>query len=269
MFSSFFNLDNPVFKFLSMSVDLVVLNIVFVITCIPVFTIGAALTSLQYVMVTGWDTQNSHLFKSYFKSFKQNFKQSTVVWLIMLAIGAFLGFTGWMVYQQSKVDDSTLFMAFVVVFILICFVYLCIFTYIWPVIAKFENTTSMMFKNSLILAISHLPSTLVVWIIFAIGAYFMYSNIVVAAFGVLILCAVIAYLQGKVFRNVFVPYLGEVRHDENEMVPDSWEVDLENSYAGGKREVAELAAKNAAKEEAVLKEEALEEEIVEDGETEE
>jgi len=221
MFSSFFNLDNPIFKFLSTLVDLVALNVMFVISCIPIITIGTALTSLQYVMVTGWDTQNSHLIKMYTKSFRQNFKQSTLVWLILLVVGAFLGFTGWMVYQQSKVDDSVMFMAFVVIFAIICFVYLCIFTYVLPVIAKFENTTGMMFKNALILAVSHLPSTLIAWLVFAIAMYFILSNLVVAAFAVLILCAVIAYFQSRVFRNVLAPYLKEERHydgDEEEII---------------------------------------------------
>lgn len=246
MLSGLFNLDNPIFKFLSTLVDLVLLNVLFVISCIPIFTIGAALTSLQYVMVTGWDTQNSKLIKMYTRSFKQNFKQSTVVWLVMLVVGAFFAATGWMIYQQSKVDDSVIFMAIVIVFVLICLAYLCIFTYIWPMIAKFENTTLMMVVNSLVMAISHLPSTIIAWMIFGLGVYFMLTNMVVAAFGVLILCAVIAYFMGKVFQNVFAPYLKEIRHFDGEPLDyESPGVDLEHSYAEAKREVAEMAAENA------------------------
>ncbi len=249
MFSGLFNLDNPIFKFLSTLVDLAALNIMFIISCLPIFTIGAALTSLQYVMITGWDTQNSRLIKMYTRSFRQNFKQSTIVWLIMLVVGVFLGFTGWMVYQQSKVDDSVIFMAFVIVFAILCVIYLCIMTYIWPVIAKFENTTKMMFVNSLILAFSHLPSTLVAWMIFGLGAYFIATNLVVAAFAVLILCAVIAYLMGKVFRNVLSPYLKEVRHYEGEPIEyESPGVDLEHSYAEAKMESAQMDSEETKEE---------------------
>lgn len=271
MLSGLFNLDNPVFKFLSTLVDLVALNVMFIISCLPIFTIGAALTSLQYVMITGWDTQNSRLIKMYTRSFKQNFKQSTIVWLIMVVAGAFLGFTGWMIYQQSKVDDSVIFMAFVIIFVIFCVIYLCVMTYIWPVIAKFENTTKMMFINSLVLAFSHLPSTLVAWIIFGIGAYFIATNMVVAAFSVLILCAVIAYFMGKVFQNVLAPYLKEVRHYDGEPLDyESPSVDLEHSYAEAKREAAEMAAENAeekeenaASDDEVVDEETTDEEIEE------
>lgn len=242
MLSGLFNLDNPIFKFLSTLVDLALLNVLFVISCIPIFTIGAALTALQYVMVTGWDTQNSKLIKMYTRSFKQNFKQSTIVWLVMLVIGAFFAATGWMIYQQSKVDDSVIFMVIIIVFALICLAYLCVFTYIWPMIAKFENTTMMMVVNSLVMAVSHLPSTLIVWMIFGLGVYCMSMNLVVAAFGVLILCAVIAYFMGKVFQNVFAPYLKEIRHFDGEPLDyESPGVDLEHSYAEAKREVAQMA----------------------------
>ncbi len=251
MKSVLFDLGNPVFKFLSTLLDLCILNILFVITCLPIFTIGTALTSIHYVMITGWDTQNMRLFGMYFKSFKQNFKQSTVVWLIMLVIGAFLGFTGWMVYQQSKVDDGIIFMIFVIIYVIMCVIYLCVVTYVWPLIAKFENDTQTTVKNAMILSLSHLPSTLIIWFMFAIAAYFIAINMLVRAFALFLLLGVLFYFQSRVFRNVFAPYLGEgERHYHgDELNYESPGVDLEHSYAESKREVAEMAAENASQTE--------------------
>lgn len=246
MLAAFFDAGNPVFKFLSTLLDLLILNVMFVISCIPIFTIGAAITSMQYVMITGWDTQNLGLFKMYVKSFKQNFKQSTIVWLIMLVAGAFFGFTGYLVYQQSKVDDGVLFMIFVIIFAIMCIVYLCIFTYVWPLIAKFENNTKTTVKNALVLALSHLPSTLIVWLIFVVAAYFIAINPVVRAFAIVFLIAVVFYFQTRVFRNVLAPYLGEdeeeKHYDGDELEYESPGVDLEHSYAEAKIEAAEMAA---------------------------
>ena len=95
MFSALFDLDNPVLKFLSRMVDLIVLNVIFVISCIPIVTIGAALTSLYYVCITDWDPQNAQLFKKYVKSFKENFKQSTILWFILLVAGVIIGSDVW------------------------------------------------------------------------------------------------------------------------------------------------------------------------------
>ena len=209
MLASFFNLDNPVFKFLSKVVDLAALNLLFVFSCLPLFTIGAALTSLQYVMITGWDTQDSHLIKMYTTSIKQNFKQSTILWLVMLVIGVFLGFTAWMIYQQSKVDDGILFMIFIVIFVVLAIIYACIFTYVWPLLAKFENNTKTTVKNALLLAVSHLPHTLILWVVFGVAAYFIYRIELVRDFAYVILCSVVAYIQSFVFRRVFAPFLEE------------------------------------------------------------
>lgn len=241
MLSAFFDAGNPVFKFFSTLLDLLILNVMFVISCIPIFTIGTAITSMQYVMITGWDTQNLRLFAMYVKSFKQNFKQSTIVWLIMLVVGAFLGFTGYLVYQQSKVDDGVMFMIFVVIFILMCVAYLCIFTYVWPLIAKFENDTKTTVKNALILSLSNLPSTLVIWLIFAVAAYVIAINYVVRAFALIILIAVTFYFQTRVFRNVLAPYLGEdeeeVRDDDDEWICELNDADTEAENDGKVLEV--------------------------------
>lgn len=258
MKSVLFDLGNPVFKFLSTLLDLCILNILFVITSLPIFTIGAALTSVHYVMITGWDTQNMRLFAMYFKSFKENFKQSTIVWLLMVIIGAVFGYTGYLVYLQSKIDDSVLFMAFVVIFAIICFAYLCVMTYVWPIIAKFENDTKTTLKNALILAISHLPSTLVVWFMFAIAAYFIAINMLIRAFALFILLGVLFYFQTRVFRSVFAPYLEqETKRTRDDSEDATEESDSEDAIQedGEKTDSNEEVQGEQAKEEAAEEEE--------------
>jgi len=81
-----FNLDSPVFSFLNKAADLIWLNILTFICCIPVVTIGASMTALNYVVLKMVRNEEGYITRSYFKSFKQNFKQATVIWLIVLAV---------------------------------------------------------------------------------------------------------------------------------------------------------------------------------------
>lgn len=67
--------------------DLMILNIVFIICCLPIVTIGASLTALHYVTLKMVRNEESYIVKSFFKSFKQNFKQATIINLIMLLFG--------------------------------------------------------------------------------------------------------------------------------------------------------------------------------------
>ena len=85
-----FNMDNKFFTVMGRVADLIMLNVVFLICCLPIVTIGASLTALHYVTLKMTRNEESYIIRSFFKSFKQNFKQATVINLIMLAVAAIL-----------------------------------------------------------------------------------------------------------------------------------------------------------------------------------
>ncbi len=247
MFSALFDLDNPVLKFLSRLVDLIVLNVIFVISCIPIVTIGAALTSLYYVCITDWDPQNAQLFKRYTKSFKENLKQSTILWLILLAAGIIMGGDVWFSFVQWQNTGIEAYRIWIVICIIGFIVYLCIFTYVWPLQAKFENTIKKTLQNALIMAVGHLPETVVAWCIAGVVGYCVYEYLVMKAMLFVLVFSVVAYLQSILFRSVFQPYLDEGKRKEAEKWKDEPGTSYDNRYADAKLEAAKMA--EAMKEE--------------------
>ena len=95
MFQGLFNYDNPVWRFIGKLGDLVLLNLLWVICCIPVFTAGAATTAVYYVTLKLVRDDDGSTIKSFFHSFTQNFKQATAIWLMILVAGGLLGFDLW------------------------------------------------------------------------------------------------------------------------------------------------------------------------------
>ena len=73
-----FSLDSPLFSFLNKVADLILLNILTMICCLPIITIGASMTALHYVVLKMVRDEESYIVRSYFKSFRQNFKQATI-----------------------------------------------------------------------------------------------------------------------------------------------------------------------------------------------
>lgn len=250
MFSALFDLDNPVLKFLSRMVDLIVLNVIFIISCIPIVTIGAALTALYYVCVTDWDPQNAQLFKRYTKSFKENFKQSTILWLILLIAGIIIGSDVWFSFAQWQNTGIEAYRISIVICIIGFIAYLCIFTYVWPLQAKFENTIKKTLQNALIMAIGHLPETVIAWCIAGVVGYCVYEYLVMKAMLFVLVFSVVAYLQSILFRSVFQPYLDEAKRKEEEKWKDEPVTAYDNRYADAKIEAAEMVeAMKAADEE--------------------
>ena len=87
-----FNFDSPLMQFLTKVADLIILNLLFLVTSVPVITIGASATALHYVALRMIHGQEGPITRDYFRSFRTNFRQATAIWLLLLgfALIAFL-----------------------------------------------------------------------------------------------------------------------------------------------------------------------------------
>lgn len=159
-----FNLDNKFFRGVSKIIDCVWLSLLWFVCCIPVFTIGAATTALYYTVNKSIKNDRGYASSEFFSSFKSNFKQSTVIWLIFLAIYALLGFDYYVMksYAEAGMEIGKIYIVF--------FVFGAIITmwgfYIFPYIARFENTTKNVLKNTVYIAISNIHWTVIVTVLF-------------------------------------------------------------------------------------------------------
>ena len=77
-----FNLDNPVWNFMSKVADLVILNILVMLCSLPVVTAGAAWTAMHFVTIRMARKEERYVVKDFFRSFKENFRQATVIWIL-------------------------------------------------------------------------------------------------------------------------------------------------------------------------------------------
>ena len=86
----FFNMDNKFFTFMSRVADLIILNLLCIVCCIPVVTIGPSIAAMFYVTLKMVRNEESYIVRGFFKSFKQNLKQGIVINLIMLVLAVIL-----------------------------------------------------------------------------------------------------------------------------------------------------------------------------------
>ena len=155
-----FDPDAPLMRFVSRFCDVTMLNVVFLLTCIPVFTIGAASTALYDVTLRMDTEREGTLFATYFRSFRENFRQSTLIWLglLLFGIATYLNMTRFSVLGETAyLLGYILFVISMIVLVLEVF----IFSYAFPLVSRFRNSTIGTVKNALFLAIGNLPRTLV------------------------------------------------------------------------------------------------------------
>ena len=146
--SGFFNMDSPVMRFLSRVCDLMILNFMCLICCIPIVTIGASVTALYSVTLKMVRGEESYIFKGFLKAFKENFKISTIIWLILAVLGLLI-FADYKATQFLPDNMKNIFR--ILVGVVITF-YLLLF----------ENNVKNTIKNALLISILNLPHTILV-----------------------------------------------------------------------------------------------------------
>ncbi len=162
--NNLFQLDGPLMQFINKAVYCAYLNILWFICCIPVVTIGASTTALFYVTLKMAKNEEGNVTREFFHSFRENLKHGTKVWLILLCLGTILGVDGYVLYHMRFENIFwTLCTAF---FFVAVIAYAIVLMYIFPLMARFENTTWAMLKNALFLGIRFLFCTVIMAVIY-------------------------------------------------------------------------------------------------------
>lgn len=152
-----FDIDGPALRFVTKIAYSFYLNILWFVCCLPIFTVGASTTALFYVTLKVAKNEEGGLTKSFFHAFKKNFRQSTVIWLILLGVGVLLAVDGYVFYHMRF--DSVLWALGCAVFFVALAAYAIILMYIFPLLARFDNTVRAMFKNALMIGMRFLLCT--------------------------------------------------------------------------------------------------------------
>lgn len=203
------DLEGPFITGLNKFADIIILNIIYLICCIPVFTIGAATTGLYYVMLKMVKNEECYVVKSFFKSFKDNFKQATIIWLILflsiIVLFLDLRITNGEVAGTFAFSDSITRVMIVMLLVAMVF-WAGVTVYVFPVLSKFDNTTKNTLRNALFMCVRHLPWTILILIINILPWVLVYIS-PAAVIVLLISFALCAYVCSYIFNKIFINYI--------------------------------------------------------------
>lgn len=213
--AGFFNADNKLWSSVNSAVDAILLNIMWLFTCIPIFTIGAATTAFYYTTHKVIRNQRSGIWKEYWSSFKGNFKQATKIWMIFLAIFVVFYFDINICLEYLKAGEKIGMMAYF--FYGLLAVVLIWFMYVFAYMARFEDKIKATLKNAAIMAFTNPGYSLIVLILVAGSLYVCRILIMFSWFIPAIAMVFINLVLEKVFRK----YMTEeelAEEQENDMM---------------------------------------------------
>ena len=156
-----FRWDSPLMRFMMLITNLVCLNVLWLLCCLPVITAGAATTAMYYMVFQYITKQDDGVLRPFFKAFKENFKTVTPIWILHLLIGAALGAEVFYLSQDSQLWLKALFG-------ILLLVYAGVSAYLYPILARYNTSRKKAVLNSFALSTRHLLTTVCVVILNAV-----------------------------------------------------------------------------------------------------
>ncbi len=193
-------------KFLGRVGDIIALNLIFVVTSLPVFTIGTALSALYTVAMKLGRGSDPAIIREYLKAYKRNFKTATICWLFMAAVAILL----FVDFRLIGVFQGMTYIMLRLLLAMVLGLWGLVFLYLFPYIARFENTVLHSMKNALFLSVAHIPYTLVLLGIeiglFIITLFTSRTFVVGTIAWTFVGFAAMAYVQSFLLCRVFSKY---------------------------------------------------------------
>lgn len=214
MLSGIFNYDNPVWRFIGKFCDVLILNVLWLICSIPIVTMGASTTAVYYVTLKLVRDEEGPTIRSFFKSFKENFKQATVLWLIMLVVGCLLGFDLYF-FLGLQTTPSMFRTIMVAIFGGFSLIYLFVLLFVFPLQARFYNPVKRTLFNAFFISVRHVLNSLGI-LVMDIGLVLVALFLLPMLQALLFLFGfpLLAFLNSYIIVGVFDKYMPQQEDDE-------------------------------------------------------
>ena len=198
--------NSPVVAFLNKMTDLLLLNILYLICCLPIITIGAATTALYYVSIVSIRSGDGYVIRRFFDSFSRNFKQATIIWLFLLLLGGGLGLDLFFWYRAGTGFSRIMFCISMLPTVAVAIVGLWVF----PVLSKLEGNIKTTIKNAAAFAVGYFfPYTLILLLLTGVFIWANLNSIGMNAITLMIGFALLAYLESFFIYKVMMNHIDE------------------------------------------------------------
>lgn len=210
---SIFSPDSRFMRVMSRAADLILLNLCYLLTCLPLFTIGAASAALYAVCFRFGTAEEQGAVRGYFRAFRENLRRGTGLWLVLLLCGGTAAFNAWVIFAMP---GPARFLA--VLFAILLVLAVLIYGYAFPLLSQFDDGVWHTLRNALILSLGYLPRSLLIAAVNAFPFLMLvrdpYGFLQAAFLWTALYFALAAYVNTFLLRRVLAPYLTDENTEE-------------------------------------------------------
>ena len=194
---------NPIMRGMGRLADFIILNLLWVVCSIPIITIGASTTALYTVMLKLVKNEEGYIAKGFLKAFKENFKQSTIMWIIFLLISIVFVVD----FASIKLMSDKIGGILQILFLFMGALLTAWMVYAFALQARFVNTVKNTLKNAMILVFAKLPFTVLIVLLTVGPVLVTFLTVRTLVIGVMVWffagVSLVAWLNSYLLRFVF------------------------------------------------------------------
>lgn len=192
----FFSVDSPVYQFMQRLWDIFLLNLLWVLFCIPIVTIGGSTIAAFSVLLRMSEDKEGHVAKDFFKAFKENFKQGVLIGLLPpVCFEA--------VYLDIQFYNLTGKLPFLILGCISAYIFIFCLIYVFPLLARYDNTVINSIKNSFKIGMKFFGRTMFLLVIIAVELLIIFWNLTTMFVGAIIGPACIMFTISGVAMHIF------------------------------------------------------------------
>lgn len=203
-----FGIDNKFFETLEKISNIVILNFLYILFSIPIITIGASTTATYFVAMKIVANEEGYIFRTFIKSFKENFKISTIVWIMIMLVGGVLILD---FHISNAISNSSISNVFKLILTMVSIIIIFNITYVFPIICKFDNSIKNTIINATFISIQNLPYTIIMSLLnlIPIISILFFSNYLgyIAFFYIIIGYAIVSCINSFFLNNILNKYI--------------------------------------------------------------
>ena len=201
--SNWLSPENKLMSAVNRVIDALVIGTLWFICCIPVITVGASSTAFYYAYNKSIRQRRGYAYKEFFSAFKSNFKQSTIMWLIVIGLCLITALDIFILVNQPEPTSYTEILKMIILVIMCGVIAWALFMF--PYLARFTNTTKVILKNSLLITVGNLLWAIVLLVLAAAMAFVF----LILPFAMFIAPAVYMWFANRILERIFRKYMTE------------------------------------------------------------
>lgn len=195
----FLDYEGGFFTFLSKITDCICLSLLWLLTSLPIITIGAATTALYYTVNKSFRHNRGYVWQGYWSSFISNFKQATCAWIGIVLVFIVFAADGYIFYQSDEYSSYSIAFLFLMGIVIVCSLYL------FAHIARFTDKLKKALKNSLIMLYMNIHWSILLFVIFLVTVIVVFSFPFVVFFMPTLFMLLVSLILERVFKKCMTP----------------------------------------------------------------